>query len=65
MAPEQHRGHSRDYTGPVIVHARKDVNAVALCGAKPGSPWTRKRSEVTCVRCLVEVERRLRHQRRR
>jgi hypothetical protein len=47
----------------VVVHARKDANSIALCGAGR-APWTTKRSDVTCLKCKEEVERRLREKRR-
>jgi len=43
-----------------VIHARRDAKTHTLCGLAPGSgQWTTRRSEVTCSRCVVEIERRL------
>lgn len=41
------------------IHARRHAGVPALCGAPPGSPWTRTRAYVTCEPCRGEVERRI------
>jgi hypothetical protein len=41
------------------IHARRNANVEALCGALPGSPWTKTRAYVTCASCRAEVERRV------
>lgn len=40
------------------VCARPVADAPALCGRTGTSPWTSRRSEVTCTSCLREIERR-------
>lgn len=40
------------------IHARRGSDYRALCGANPGSPWTRQRAFVTCERCRAEIARR-------
>ena len=43
-----------------IVHARKHPGAISLCGKDAGAgASTTRRSEVTCGRCLAEIDRRL------
>jgi hypothetical protein len=41
------------------IHARRSASVAALCGATPGSPWTKTRAWVTCALCRAEVERRV------
>lgn len=48
-----------DATYQATIHARQSASAPALCGAPPGSPWTTRRSYVTCAACRTEVERRI------
>jgi hypothetical protein len=48
-----------DHT-PIRVHARKSAESNSLCGERPYSPWTTVRSQVSCARCLFEIERRVR-----
>jgi len=61
--PEQHPRRLRG--GELVerrltVHARKHPGAIALCGQDPGAGRsTTRRSEVTCGRCLAEIQRRL------
>jgi hypothetical protein len=44
---------------PPVIHARRNVTAVALCEAAPGEGrWTTKRNEVTCGACFDEIARR-------
>ena len=63
--PEYRAGHDRSYTGPVIIHARKDANSIALCGLRFGfGPFTTSRRSVTCERCIAEIERRLAERRK-
>lgn len=46
-------------TNEPVIHARRGPDYRALCGANPGSPWTRQRAYVTCPACRAEVERRV------
>jgi hypothetical protein len=46
-------------TYQATIHARRSASVAALCGAPPGSPWTRTRAYVTCALCRAEVERRV------
>jgi hypothetical protein len=61
--PEQHPRRLRG--GELVerrltVHARKHPGAISLCGQDAGAGGsTTRRSEVTCGRCLAEIERRL------
>jgi hypothetical protein len=61
--PEQHPRRLRG--GELVerrltVHARQHPDAVSLCGQGPGSgESTTRRSQVTCGRCLAEIQRRL------
>jgi hypothetical protein len=42
------------------VHARKNADAVALCGAEPGlGKWSNKRSAITCTGCCVVADQRI------
>lgn len=44
---------------PEIVHARRDSDVAALCGAAPGQGGSTRRSqEVTCALCRTEIDRR-------
>jgi len=45
-------------TNEPTIHARRGPDYRALCGAPPGSPWTRTRRFVTCAGCRAEIERR-------
>jgi hypothetical protein len=42
-----------------VIHARKSADAIALCGAPPGSAFTTTRGYVTCERCKSEIAARL------
>jgi hypothetical protein len=61
--PEQHPRRLRG--GELVeqrltVHARKHPGAISLCGQDAGAgASTTRRSQVTCGRCLAEIERRL------
>lgn len=61
--PEQHPRRLRG--GDLVerrltVHAREHPGAIALCGQGAGAGQsTTRRSEVTCGRCLAEIQRRL------
>jgi len=61
--PEQHPRRLRG--GELVerrltVHARKNPGAISLCGQDAGAGQsTTRRSQVTCGRCLAEIDRRL------
>jgi hypothetical protein len=61
--PEQHPRRLRG--GELVerrlsVHARRHPNAISLCGQDAGAGQsTTRRSQVTCGRCLAEIDRRL------
>jgi hypothetical protein len=62
--PEQHprrlRGGELVERRLAIVHARKHPDAISLCGQAAGTGGsTTRRSQVTCGRCLAEIQRRL------
>jgi len=61
--PEQHPRRLRGgelVEQRLIVHARKHPGAISLCGKDAGAgASTTRRSEVTCGRCLAEIDRRL------
>ncbi|HZL17174.1 MAG TPA: hypothetical protein VFG23_05465 [Polyangia bacterium] len=40
-------------------HARQTATSIAICGDVGPSPWTKRRSEVTCEGCRAEIDRRL------
>jgi hypothetical protein len=45
-----------------VVHARRESEQHALCGAPPGvGGWTRRRKFVTCDRCHKVIGERLMH----
>jgi len=50
----------------LTVHARKHPGAISLCGKDAGSgESTTRRSQVTCGRCLAEIDRRLKARKRK
>ena len=61
--PEQHPRRLRG--GELVerrlaIHARKHPGAISLCGQEEGAGQsTTRRSQVTCGRCLAEIDRRL------
>jgi hypothetical protein len=61
--PEQHPRRLRGaelVAQRLTVHARKHPGAISLCGKDAGAGTsTTRRSEVTCGRCLAEIDRRL------
>ena len=61
--PEQHPKRLRGaelVERRLTVHARQHPGAVSLCGQAAGAGQsTTRRSQVTCGRCLAEIERRL------
>ena len=67
--PEQHPRRLRGgelVERRLIVHARKHPGAISLCGQDAGSGGsTTRRSQVTCGRCLAEIERRLAKERKK
>lgn len=44
---------------PGPTHARETATSVALCGDAGPSPWSKKRSAVSCGACRAEIKRRL------
>ena len=66
--PEQHPRRLRG--GELVerrltVHARKHPGAISLCGQAAGAGQsTTRRSQVTCGRCLAEIDRRLAERRK-
>jgi hypothetical protein len=58
MAGVSTGAHLSDHGGPRIC-ARLRADAVAVCGKRPPSPWTDRRSFVTCGACIAEIDRRL------
>ncbi len=67
--PEQHPRRLRGaelVEQRLTVHARKHPGAISLCGKDAGSgASTTRRSQVTCGRCLAEIERRLKERKRK
>jgi hypothetical protein len=61
--PEQHPRRLRGaelVERRLTVHARKHPGAISLCGQDAGAGQsTTRRSQVTCGRCLAEIDRRL------
>ena len=67
--PEQHPRRLRGaelVVQRLTVHARKHPGAISLCGKDAGSgESTTRRSQVTCGRCLAEIDRRLKARKRK